>query len=55
MTHKDNLEPDHIDMDHDPRCNEDTLQVWALKIYYSTFFHRFSVKKWPFSDLKTYF
>ena len=55
MTHKDGPNPDHIDIEYDPRCGEVNLQVWALQPYYSIFHNRKSVKKWRFLDLKSDF
>ena len=55
MTHMDGPNPDHIDVDYDPRYGEVNPQVWALQPYYSIFYNRNSVKKWPFSDLKSDF
>ena len=37
MTHKDGPNPDHIDIEYDPRCGEVNPQVWALQPYYSIF------------------
>ena len=47
--------PDHIDVDYDPRYGEVNPQVWALQPYYSIFYNRKSVKKWRFLDLKSEF
>jgi len=55
MTHMGGLNPDHIDIDYDPRCGEVNPQVWALQPYYSIFYNRKSVKKWRFLDLKSDF
>ena len=55
MTHEYGRNRDHIDMEYDPRYDEVNPQVWALQPYYSIFYNRNSVKKWPFSDLKSDF
>ena len=55
MTHKDGSNPDHINLEYDPRCGEVNPQVWALQPYYSIFYERKSVKKWRFLDLKSDF
>ena len=55
MTHKDGSNPDHINLEYDPRCGEVNPQVWALQPYYSIFYERKSDKKWRFWDLKSDF
>ena len=49
--HMDGPNPDHTDVDYDPRYDEVNPQVWALQPYYSIFYNRKSDKKWLFSDL----
>jgi len=55
MTHRDDPNPNHIDVDYDPRSAKVNPKVWTLQPYYSTFYGRNSVKKRWFFDLKTDF
>ena len=52
-THKDGPHLDYIYIDHNPIYAEDNPHVWVPELYNSTFYHQQSVKKWPFSNLKT--
>ena len=52
---KNRKDGDQFFIDHDPIYAEDNPQVWAPEPYNSTFYNEKSVKKWPFSNLKTEF